>query len=260
MSKICQDLNCKFFEDFPDRKNFIISICPYCKGPLIDNKPQSVEEKTDLESEVEVPQPSFDTQEDDAIMVDSSIVNIHKTPTQRGSYISTDHVIVIFHSAILLSHFKEYSSSISLQFKRSFFGDNEKDSILQFPNFNLGNYEGSTYALFENSIKINLDILHSVHETKTMILPYKYFLNDQEEKFFSDKEVTYRTLLLNCYNFRLPNVIMKYDMIISPPNLHKDQQKDLQTLSRITFHLYTPVTTFLKVINYCLGLMQSKMT
>ena len=227
MSKFCPDLNCDFYDAYPNgSKKIKTPVCHICQEPLIDYKPEA--------------QPAVIEPEDteDIILVNNDALHI-PTTSQSVSITPTENVIVIFHTAILLTHFKAAYTSISLRFKYQF----PKELNMNFINskgFKLGDYKGETYVLVENSINIPIAILDNCGRKSTIIIPYKYFLNDQEEKI--QKGVTHRTLLLNRFKFQLPNVINQYDMIITPENLPADQQRDFKELWRVTFHLYSPVT------------------
>ena len=134
----------------------------------------------------------------------------------------------------MLTHFKAASSSVSLRFKYQF----PKELNMNFINskeFKQRDYKGESYVLLENSINIPIAILDNCGRKSTIIIPYKYFLNDQEENIQQG----------DTQNFVIPNVINQYDMIITPENLPADQQKDFKELWRVTFHLYSPVTEIL---------------
>ena len=177
----------------------------------------------------------------DFIIVNNDIINIPRPFPQRASIISTENIVVTFHTAILLTHFKAVSSSISLRFTHSF----QKDFI-KFKEFKPNNYGGDEYILVENSIMIPISILDRGGRDNTLIIPYKYFLNGHEETLYLEKGVTHRSLALNSQNFIKPGKINKYDMIVSPANLPADQQRDFKALWRATFHLYSPVTEILR--------------
>ena len=116
-------------------------------------------------------------------------------------------------------------------------------NFINSKEFKQRDYKGETYVLLENSINIPIAILDNCDRKSTIIIPYKYSLNDQEENI--QKGVTHRTLLLNRFKFQFPNVIDQYDMVITPENLPADQQRDFKELWRVTFHLYSPVTEIL---------------
>ena len=230
MSKFCPDLNCDFYDAYPDgNKKIKTPICFLCKKPFIDYKPEA--QPTVIEPE--------DT-EVNLMYTNISVVNFPTTTSQPVSIIPAENVIIIFHTAILLAHFKA-ASSISLRFKYQF---PKELSMNIIRNLN-SDYKGETYVLLENSINIPITTLDNCDRNSTLIIPYKYFLNDQEENFYLQKGVTHRTLLLNRFKFQLPNVIDQYDMIITPENLPTDQQRDFKELWRVTFHLYSPVTEIL---------------
>ena len=232
MSKFCPDLKCAFYRAFPNGNDQIITtVCLFCQKPFIDYKPEAQPAPAVIEPE--------DTE--DIILVNNDALHI-PTTSQPVSITPTGNIIVIFHTAILLTHFKAASSSVSLRFKYQF----PKELNMNFINskeFKQSDYKGETYVLLENSINIPIAILDNCGRKSTIIIPYKYFLNDQEEKI--QKGVTHRTLLLNRFKFQLPNVINQYDMIITPENLPADQQRDFKELWRVTFHLYSPVTEIL---------------
>ena len=240
MSKFCSDLKCEFYKDFPQGSKFRAKLCPYCENPLINVHPNSVEEYTDetpLEKSSSLHKPG------EFILISNNAVDVPKARDCSTSANPTDNVIVAFYTAILLTHLKAASSAISLRFKHSLPGDLSKD--LDFNSFIVKNYQGDTYALLENSINIPITILDPGGGKNTLIIPYNYILDGQEERFYCDKGVTSRTLLLNSYNFSVPNLIAQYDMIILPANLPADHQRNFKTLWRITFHLYNPVTEIL---------------
>ena len=230
MSKFCPDLNCDFYDAYPNgSKKIKAPNCYICNNPFIDYKPE-------VEPAVIEPE---DTE--DIILVNNDALHIPTTTSQPVSITPTENVIVIFHTAILLTHFKAASSSVSLRFKYQF----PKELNMNFINskeFKQSDYKGEAYVLLENSINIPIAILDNCGR-KSTIIPYKYFLNDQEENL--QKGVTHRTLLLNRFKFQFPNVIDQYDMIITPGNLPADQQRDFKELWRVTFHLYSPVTEIL---------------
>ena len=233
MSKFCPDLHCNFYKSFPDGSEIIqTQVCFICQKPFIDYKPEA-------QPDVVEPDTSLDTQED-LIVVNNNVMNIPTPTSQPVSITVTENVIVVFHTAILLTHFKA-ASSISLRFKHQF-PKELNINIINLKEFKRRDYRGDTYILLENSISIPIAILDSSGRKSTLIMPYKYFLNDQEESFYLQKGVTHRTLLLNRFKFQLPNVINQYDMIITPENLPAHQQRDFKTLWRVTFHLYSPVT------------------
>ena len=202
----------------------------FCQEPFIDHKPQPAED---------VPKVSLNTH-GNSIIVSNDAINTPKPLFQPVSIIPTEYVIVTFHTAILRTHFKEDYSGISLRFTHSF----QKDFI-KFKEFTQNDHNGDTYILVENSIKIHIAILDSGGRDNTLIIPYKYFLNGQEENLYLEKGVTHRSLVLNSLNFFKPGKINKYDMIVSPANLPTDQQRDFKELWRVTFHLYSPVTEIL---------------
>ena len=202
----------------------------FCQEPFIDHKPQPAED---------VPKVSLNTH-GNSIIVSNDVINIPKPLFQPVSIIPTEYVIVTFHTAILRTHFKADYSGISLRFTHSF----QKDFI-KFKEFTQNDHNGDTYILVENSIKIPIAILDSGGRDNTLIIPYKYFLNGQEENLYLEKGVTHRSIVLNSLNFLKPGKINKYDMIVSPANLPADQQRDFKTLWRVTFHLFSPVTEIL---------------
>ena len=218
MSKFCPDLHCDFYDSFPNGNERIkTQVCLFCQKPFIDYKPEAQPDVI-----------SLDTQGD----LITQPISVTLVPTEN--------VNVIFHTAILLTHFKA-ASSISLRFKHQF-PKELNINIINLKEFKRRDYRGDTYILLENSISIPIAILDSSGRKSTLIMPYKYFLNDQEESFYLQKGVTHRTLLLNRFKFQLPNVINQYDIIITPGNLPAHQQRDFKTLWRVTFHLYSPVT------------------
>ena len=233
MSKFCPDLNCEFYESFPDgKKNIKASVCFMCEKPFIDHKPEA-------QPAVIEPDESLHTQEEFIIVADN-ILNIPTPQLVSTTVTPTENVVVIFRTAILLTHFKAVSS-ISHRFKYQFPRElNVKFGDLKV--FKERDYRGDTYVLLENFINIPIAILDHCGSKQTVIIPYRYFLDDQEENFYLQKGVTHRALLLNRFKFQFPNIIRQYDMIILPANLPADQQKDFKTLWRITFHLYNPVT------------------
>ena len=241
MSKFCTDLNCGFYKDFPDGKQFKAKLCPYCENPLANEHPNSAEaiiDETSFERSTSLHKAG------ELIIINNSTVDVPKARDCSTSVTPTDNVIVTFYTAILLTHMRAASTTVSLRFKHSLPGDLSKD--LDFKKFIFKNYQGDTYALLENSINIPITILDPGGRKNTLIIPYNYILDGQEERFYSDKGVTCRTLLLNSYTFSVPNLIAQYDMIILPSNLPADQQRDFKTLWRITFHLYSPVTEILR--------------
>ena len=241
MSNFCSDPTCSFYEDFPEGKKFKIKVCPYCEAPLINMHPNSVSEISDatqLEESNSLLKPG------EFIFINNNAVDVPKARDSSAPVNPTNNVIVTFYTAILLTHLKAASSRISLRFRQSLPGDLSRD--LDFNKFIVKTYQGSTYALLENSINIPISILDPGGRKNTLVVPYKYLLDGQEEMFYSDKGIVCRTLLLNCYNFSLPNIITQYDMIILPANLPTDQQRDFKTLWRVTFHLYSPVTEILR--------------
>ena len=237
MSKFCPDLNCYFYKTFPDGgENITIEICFICQKPFIDYKPE-------VQSVVRKPKLSLDTQ-GDLIVVNTNTLNIPTPQPVSMTVIPTENVVVIFRTAILLTHFKAVSS-ISHRFNYHF----PRELNVNFSDlrvFKERNYRGDTYVLLENSISIPIAILDHCGSKQTLIIPYRYMLDGQEERFHSDKGITCRSLLLNRSNFSFPNIITKYDMIILPANLPADQQRDFKTLWRITFHLYIPLTEILR--------------
>ena len=241
MSKFCSDLKCEFYNVSPQGCKFKVNLCPYCENPLVNVPPNSTEENTD---ETLLERSSFLHKPGEFILINNNAVDVPKARDCSTSVNPTDNVIVTFYTAILLTHLKAASSNISLRFKHSLPGDLSKD--LDFSSFIIvKNYQGDTYALLRNSISIPITILDPGGVKNTLIIPYNYILDDQEERIYSDKGVTSRTLLLNSSNFSVPNLISQYDMVILPANLPADQQRDFKTLWRITFHLYNPVTEIL---------------
>ena len=246
MSKFCPDLNCSFYTNFPDGcENIAIEICFMCQKPFIDYKPE-------VQSVVTKPKLSLDTQ-GGLIVVNTNTLNIPTPQPVSMTVIPTENVVVIFRTAILLTHFKAVSS-ISHKFNYHF----PRELNVSFSDlrvFKERDYRGDTYVLLENSISIPIAILDHCGSKQTLIIPYRYMLDGQEERFHSDKGITCRSLLLNRSNFSFPNIITKYDMIILPANLPADQQRDFKTLWRITFHLYIPLTEILRgnklAISFC---------
>ena len=238
MSKFCSDLECDFYGAFPDGSKFKTNLCPYCEAPLIGEHPNSVKEmnnETPLKESSSLYEWMFPS---------NNVVDVPNARPRSAPLNPINNVVVTFYTAILLTHYKSASSVISLRFRDSLPGDLSKD--LNFKLSIVKNYQGDTYALLENSIDFPISILDLGGRKNTLIIPYNYLLDGQEERFYSDKGVACRTLLLNSYNFSLSNIITQYDMIISPANLPVDQQRDFKTLWKMTFHLYNPVTEILR--------------
>ena len=153
-----------------------------------------------------------------------------------------NNVIVTFYTAIQLSHLTK-TCSVSLRFAYSPLIE-LKLVLLEFKNYRVKNYEGTTYALLTNSVSIPSKILHICGGVKTLFIPYRYYLGSQKEKYYYEKDISHRSLILSYSSFFVPNVINQYDMVILPPGLTHEERnyyKDFKKLWEILFNLYSPV-------------------
>ena len=239
MSKYCPDLNCDFYQTFPNGAvKMKVPICPYCKSPFADEKPlppdQLIEEQsitTDLSAT------------DGFILITKyQPEHIPMSPALNPSSLPTDNVIVTFYTAVQLSHYRTACSSLSLRFRYKPLIELGIE-LLEFKSYQVKEYEGTTYALSTNSVSIPSQILDNFGKENTINIPYRYFLDNEREEHYLDKAISSRIITLSYTNFFAPNVIHKYDMLILPPGLTQEElnnHKDLKKLFKITFYLYSP--------------------
>ena len=241
MSKYCPDLNCAFYQIFPNGSTQMKApACPFCGSPFVDEKPlppdqlieeQSVTTDTSVESD------------GDILITSKLTINSTAAQSLKPSSPPTDNVIVIFYTAIQLGHLMRYNSDITLQFQY----DNLKKlklEQLEFKSYRVRNYEGTKYALLTNSVNIPSQVIDSSTPNKTIIIPYSYYIGNEKEKYYSDKAISNRCLVLSYSNFFPPNLLSKYDMLILPSGLtqeERNQYKDLKRLLGVVFSLYNPI-------------------
>ena len=233
MSKFCSDINCEFYEDFPNGAKKRFKVCPVCVTPLLDEKPLPPEEQPSATG------PSMESDKD-LLIVNNHAIDLPMSPAIKPSSIPADNVIVTFSTAIRLSHTK--TSIISLRFCYSPLEELNLE-FFEFKVYTVRQYEGTTYALLNNSVSIPSKLLHIAGGARTLIIPYGYYIDGQKEKYYSNTGISYRCLVLSHSNFFAPNVINQYDMLILPPGLSPgelDYYKDYNKLLEILFHLYSP--------------------
>ena len=243
MSKFCADINCFFYEKFPDGTDpFNIDVCPFCaKSSLVDYKPIPSDEQITEHTDVSLlPLES----EGDLLKVNNLGLDFPNSPTHKSSNLPTDKVMVTFHTAILLSQFTSVHSRISIRFDNSHLMQSI-DGSLELECFEQKDYNSNFYALLRNSINITFEVLKicGVKSDKKLIIPYRYILNGQEEVLCSNQGATHRALLLHSSNFSLPNLIDKYDMLILPSDLALEDKylySDVKLSLEIVFNLYSP--------------------
>ena len=97
MSKICQDLKCEFYEDFPDGSKFKFLNCPHCSTHLIDVHPNSVKEVTG-----ETTEECNSKHKCEFIDIDNRRARYRLAPLGP-----TNNVVVTFYTAISLTHYKK---------------------------------------------------------------------------------------------------------------------------------------------------------
>ena len=104
------------------------------------------------------------------------------------------------------------------------------------------NYEGNEFVLLKETIKINKSILVDMKDCEQLLIPYKYYFSDSEEKVYLKKSYCYRNLIIGQYNFIELNAIQKFDMIVLPEELANEDYylKHIDTRLRITFNIYVP--------------------
>ena len=243
MSKFCADINCNFYKSFPDGTGiFTAETCPICsKNSLVDKKPLPPEKQI---AEHTVSSLHSIESEGDLLKVRNLELEFPNSPTHKPPNLSTDNVIVTFHTAILLSHFKSADSRISIRFDNSHLMQ-FIDSSLDLKCFEQKEYNSNAYALLRNSVNIPFNILKicGVKNDESMIIPHKYILNGQEEVLCSNQGATHRALLLHSSNFSPPNLMDKYDMLILPPDLTSEDKylySDIKLSLEIIFNLYSP--------------------
>ena len=241
MSKYCPDLNCDFFEAFPNGTvKMKTPACPYCQSPFADEKPlppdQLIEEQsitTDLSLE----------SDRDLLITNKGAIHSIVAQSFKPSGPPADNVIVTLYTVIRLSHLVNNGLNITLQFQFSPLADLQL-GLLEFKSYKVRSYEDNKYALLSNSVSIPSKILDNSGANKTIIIPYSYYIGNEKEKYYSNKALTYRCLVLSFSNFFAPNVLNKYDMLILPSGLTQEERyyyKDLQRLLGIVFSLYNPI-------------------
>ena len=240
MSKYCPDLNCDFYEAFPNgNMRMKASVCPFCGSPFIDEKPlppdqlieeQSVTTDTSVESD------------GDLLITNKHAINSSVAQSLKPSCPPTDNIVVTFYTAVQLSHLVNIGSNITLQFQFSPLADLQL-GLLEFKSYKVRSYEDNKYALLSNSVSIPSKILDNSGANKTIIIPYSYYIGNEKEKYYSDKGISNRCLVLSYSNFYLPNLLSKYDMLILPSGLTQEERnyfKDFKKLWKIIFHLHCP--------------------
>ena len=241
MSKYCPEWNCDFYEAFPDGAvRMKAPVCPYCQSPFIDEKPlppdQLIEEQS-VTTDTSV--------ESDGDILITNKHKIHSTVAQsfKPSCPPADNVIVTFYIAIQLSHIRRNNSDMKLQFHYDPL-KKLKLELLDFKTHKVRNYEGTKYALLTKSVCIPSQILDNSDANGTIIIPYSYYIKNEKEKYYSDKAISNRCLVLSYSNFFAPNLLSKYDMLILPSGLTQEERcyyKDLKRLLGIVFSLYNPI-------------------
>ena len=240
MSKYCTDINCDFYETFPNGSlKMKTPICPFCTiNPLINEKPlpaDVIPEQTSISQ-------SLIGSDEDYLIVNNYALDLPISPAHKPSNKPTDKVIVTFYTAILLSHFQSAHSHISIRFDNYSQVDLIEDSFELKYNTHK-EYESNNYALLSYTVHIPSKTLNSCKSDENLIIPYRYYLNGQEEILCSKKGATHRALLLHSSNFFVPNLIEKYDMLILPPDLALEDQylyNDFKLSWKIIFNLYSP--------------------
>ena len=238
MSKYCPDLNCDFYEAFPNGAvKMKVPICPYCQSPFADEKPlppdqlieeQSITTDTSLESDREI------------LITNKHAINSTVTQSLKQSSPPADNVIVTFYTAVQLSYITRDNTEIKLQFQCDALKKLKLEQ-LEFKSYKGRKYEGTKYALLTNSVNIPSQILDSSAGNKTIIIPYSYYIGNEKEKYYSDKGISNRCLVLSYSNFFPPNLLSKYDMLILPSGLTQEERnyyKDLKRLLGTVFSLY----------------------
>ena len=243
MSKFCADINCDFYNMFADGTNkFTAEKCPFCsKSSLVDKKPLPPDEQIAEHSVSSLP--SIES-EGDLLIINNLEIYLPNSPAQKLPNLSTDKVAVTFYTAILLSHSKSADPRISIRFDNSHLMQ-FIDRSLELKPFEQKEYGCNAYALLRNSINIPLKIFKicGVKNNESMIIPYKYILNGQEEVLCSNQGATHRALLLHSSNFSPPNLMDKYDMLILPPDLTSEEKylySDVKLSLETVFNLYSP--------------------
>ena len=241
MSKYCPDLNCAFYQTFPNGSTQMTApACPFCGSPFIDEKPlspdQLIEEQsitTDLSLE----------SDGDLLITNKHVTHSIVVQSFKPSSPPADNVIVTFYTAVQLSYITRDNTEIKLQFQCDALKKLKLEQ-LEFKSYKGRNYEGTKYALLSNSVNIPSQILDSSTPNKTTIIPYSYYIGNEKEKYYSDKGISNRCLVLSHSNFFVPNLLSKYDMLILPSGLtqeERNQYKDLKKRFGIVFSLYNPI-------------------
>ena len=226
MSKYCPDFNCDFYEAFPNGNMRMKSpACPFCGSPFIDEKPL----------------PPDQLLEEQSITTDNSVESEDILITNKHTIDS--EVIVTFYTAVQLSQISRDCSSMKMQFQYDPLKKLKLEQ-LEFKSYKVRSYEGTKYALLTNSVCIPSQILDNCGANGTIIIPYSYYIGNEKEKYYSDKAISNRCLVLSYSNFFAPNLLSKYDMLILPSGLTQEERnyyKDLKRLLGIVFSLYNPI-------------------
>ena len=242
MAQFCEDIKCKFYDTFPDGQKF--PFCPFCSNPLVAEKP-SLSEVTD-------PQPVDQTIEREESLVEiescpNVISNDFITPiynlgaTRHEKHLESRHdikfedVIVTFSTAVLKKHYLQSNRCISLRFKSSSIGEFKFERI-EFKGFRLMNYEGIEFVLLEETVKINKSVLTGLKHSEQLLIPYKYYFFDSEEKLYLNEGDCYRNLVIDWFAFTEWNTIQKFDMIVLPNVLASEEYYLKQIDNRLSVH------------------------
>ena len=238
--KYCPDLNCVFHTLCPNGKNISQDSCPCCQSPFIAQK-QSIEDPDQSIEDAPCSTGSSVEPDGDLLIVSDHTIMPSMSPSHSGP--PTDEVIVTFFAAIQRSHIINHKYAMSLQFHYSPLVE-LKLELLEFKSHEDRRYDGTTYTLLTNSVKIPSKILDIVGRGKSIIIPYTYYIGNQKETHYSNKAICFRSLVVNHSNFYAPNVINKYDTIILPPGLFTREEqrdrKDLKKLMGLSFNLFIP--------------------
>ena len=219
MSKYCSDFNCGFHKLCPNGTEIVDDSCPFCHSPFIAQKPlppdQSIE---DAPCSTEPPVEP----DGDLLIVSDHTIMPPMSPSHSGP--PTDEVIVTFFAAIQRSHIINHKYAMSLQFHYSPLVE-LKLELLEFKSHAERRYDGTTYTLLTNSVKLPMKILDIVGRDQSIIIPYTYYIGNEKETHYSNKAICFRSLVVSHSNFYAPNVINKYDTI------HRGEARYSQHLS-----------------------------
>ena len=257
MPTFCQNRECTFYNVFPNGGDYGFKCCPFCQSPVLTEKPLFRDTEKPLPKVID-PQP-----EDQPIERKESLVEIKSNPNVISNQFITpiynwkatgqernldsrhdikfEDVIVLFSTAVLKKHYLQSNGCISLRFKSSSIGKFKFERI-EFKDFRQVNYEGNEFVLLDETIKINKSVLTDLKHCEQLLIPYKYYFSDSEEKLYLNEDDCYRNLIIGQYNFIELNTIQKFDMIVLPEEVENEYYylKQIDTRLSISFNIYAP--------------------